>query len=405
MIHSPRYILRPSRRDAWVEVNLDALEHNLKGIRQVLPASIGLMAVLKADAYGHGVANTLPVLEAHGVCATAVASMDEALDIRHLHPTMPVLVLGPTPDWALDAAVAHNITLALVDSHQLPVVQAYLARTSLSRSALARHGASLSVHIKVDTGMHRVGVPWQQAMAFLQACTAVPGLTIAGIFSHLANGDDPQLTQRQHDRWVQVIDAMEATLPPDKWPEHRHLLNAPGLLTYTQSLITPAAFQQSRYHTMARVGLALWGYGWRNAGAEGNLPVLKPVIGLKGRITHLQTLPAGEGVSYGPTYTTPCQKTIATVPFGYADGVPRALSNQLQGLCDGQPIQQVGNITMDQMLWDVTHLPHVAIGDVITVLSEVPPYTLDTWSTTLGTIPYELMCALRVRLPKIVVRR
>ena len=384
-----RQLLRQPRREAWVEVNLDALEHNLRTMQShVLDQhqGIGLMAVLKADAYGHGVSHTLPVLEGCGVTHLAVASIDEALEIRELTTTMPILVLGPSPDWALEIAQKNHIILAIADAHQLPLMTQYYQQT----------GNRLKVHIKIDTGMHRVGIPLAEAQAFLAQCLASPALQVDGVFSHLANGADASLTAQQVARWQTVIHNLDAWCQQHKHPAplHRHLLNTPGMLAGPWLQAGPC-------HTLVRTGMALWGYEW----PEDPSP-LRPVMGLKGRVTHLQQLPAGEGVSYGPSYYTDRPRLVATLPLGYADGVPRGLSNHLPGICQGIAVNQVGTITMDQIMWDVTDVPGVALGSVITLLDTTPgaTMTLAPWAQRLNTIPYELMCGLRVRLPKIYVR-
>jgi alanine racemase len=377
-----RQLLKQPRREAWVEVNLDALEYNLKTLP--LPAGIGLMAVLKADGYGHGVSHTLPVLEGCGVSHIAVASVDEALEIRQMSATLPILVLGPSPDWALDVAHHHRITLAIADAHQLPLMTAYHQQT----------GNTLQVHVKIDTGMHRVGISLDDANTFLAQCIASPAIHVDGVFSHLTNGADTHLTAIQLTRWQSVVDHMDAWCHQHGHTPacHRHLLNTPGTLSGQW-------LQAGPYHTLVRTGMAMWGY-------EGHKTPLRPVMGLKGRVTHLQPLPSGEGVSYGPSYCTNKPRLIATLPLGYADGVPRGLSNVLTGLCQGVSVRQVGTITMDQMMWDVTDVAGVALGSVITLLDTTPgsPLTLSPWARVLNTIEYELMCGLRVRLPKIYTR-
>jgi alanine racemase len=378
-----RQLLRQPRREAWVDVNLDALEHNARVLQKQLTDTLDLMAVLKADAYGHGVALTLPVLEGWGITHVAVASVDEALEIRNNSASVNILVLGPTPDWALDVARTHRITLAIADAHQLPLMADNIKKTTIP----------LQVHIKVDTGMHRVGIALDEAIPFITQCLQTPGLCVDGLFSHLANGANATITQPQLAAWTAVIDAVDSWCDQHQVmkPRHRHLMNTPGWFAREESSLNP------KYHTLVRTGMALWGYGWLNG-----VSPLRPVMGLKGRITHLQHVPAGEGISYGPTYRTSTVRRIATLPCGYADGVPRGLSNQITGMCQGVPVQQVGTITMDQMMWDVTEVPNVTVGSVITMLDTLVSNScnLTAWAQILNTIEYELMCGLRVRLPK-----
>jgi alanine racemase len=362
-MRSHRQATTQTRRDAWVEVNLDALEQNTRRVRQTLHPSTGLMAVLKADAYGHGARMILPTLEAAGVTMVGVAAMDEAIDLRQAGVTLPILVLGPTPDWAVQAAIRHNITLTVFAPHHL--------------DAIAVLGTPVSVHIKVDTGMHRIGVPWQQAAAFITHCQQAPWLRVDGVFTHLACGDNAAVTQQQQARWNAVLSELPVL------PRWVHLANSAGTLHFTDT-----------HYTMVRLGIGLFGYG--------PLSGLRPALGLKGRLTHVQTLPAGEGVSYNHTYTTPRETVLGTIPIGYADGVPRPLSGHIVGCLRGVTVPQVGTITMDQLMLDISAVPDAQPGEVVTLLERNQPLT--PWAQVLNTIEYELMCGLRVRLPKIYVR-
>jgi alanine racemase len=245
----------------------------------------------------------------------------------------------------------------------------------------------LGVHIKVDTGMHRIGIPWQEAPALLQAVAASPALRWHGLFTHMADGHTQATTLAQLTRWQHVL----ASLPPHgsaQRPPWIHVANSATLLCQGQHL-------QASGSTLVRFGLAAYGY-------EPALPHSQPVMGLKARITHVQTVPAGEGVSYGHTWVASQPSVIATLPLGYADGVPRGLSDTLKVSVHGQQVPQVGRITMDQLMIDVTQLPHVAVGDVVTLLETGAnaSLTLTPWAEALATIPYELLCGLRVRLPR-----
>jgi len=367
-LKSSRSLPFHTRRDAWVEVNLGALESNAQTIRQFVPPAVQIMAVLKADAYGHGAVMVVPTLEASGISMIGVASVDEALQLRQAGVTLPILVLGVTPDWAMHDAVENSIAITIFSDLHLESLKRLYDVT----------GIAAQVHIKVDTGMHRIGINWEQSAAWITRCQTLPFIHVEGVFSHLAHTADKAFTQTQFDRWSQVIGGLTQK------PSLLHLSSSAGVWHYPTETMN-----------MVRAGIALFGY-------EGDQ--LKPVMGLKARIVHLQALPPGEGVSYGQTFInqsdTPIK--IATLPLGYADGIPRGLSNRIEGLCQGQSVKQVGTISMDQLMVDVTGLPDAQIGDVVTLLGG--NITLEDWSQILQTIPYELMCALRVRLPKVAVR-
>lgn len=368
------------RRDAWVEVDLGALEKNALMIGERVAPDKKLMAILKADAYGHGAVMCLPTLEASGVSMIGVASIDEALQIRQAGIAMPILVIGLVPDWSLKMAVEEDIQLTVFDAYRLESLkQVY----ELTRKPVP-------IQVKVDTGMHRIGVDWREAAAFIKTCQESPYVKLEGVFSHFATPSDVQLTQLQLARWQEVLAAVNPL------PSFVHIANSEGAFQYPDA---PG--------NLVRVGLALFGY---------SDPALLPVMGVKARIMHLQDIQPESGISYGHTYHTPSGKPskIATLPLGYADGVPRSLSNQMTGLLRGHRIRQVGTITMDQMMFDVTGLPEdspARVGESITLLGQETDMTgnqqritLSDWAKLAKTIEYELMCGLRVRLPRVYTR-
>jgi alanine racemase len=377
--HTPKL----PHRDAWLEVNLGAIEHNARQLRASLPAHLQLMAVVKADAYGHGAEMVAPILQACGFALLGVASIDEAIALRQAGIELPILVLSSSPEWAMPLAHQHNVQLTVFNQRQY--------------EGLQRLNKPITVQIKVDTGMHRVGVSPQEALAFITQCQALPHVTVAGVYSHLACADNPAENTRQWQAFAPLVEA----LPPMPWV---HLANSMGGFG-----LPPEALAQTN---LARLGIALYGYEVTPTQLSPTTLPLRPAMGLKARIVNLQTLPPNEGVSYNHTYRTQQQPTlIATLPVGYADGIMRGLSNQLTGWVQGHWVPQVGNITMDQLMMDVTACPSVQLGDIITLLgeslvvgNETQALTLTPWATTLNTIDYELMCALRVRLPRLYTR-
>ncbi len=364
-----------TRRDAWVEVDLDAIEHNACVIRKTIPRSVDLMAVIKADAYGHGAVMIIPTLEASGVSIVGVAAIDEAIQIRQAGLEIPILVIGAVPDWAVQMAIEQDIQLTVFAPNHLDSLKKVYELTQ----------KPAKVHIKVDTGMHRIGIHWQEAEAFIKACESLPFIQIEGVFSHLASANDVTFTHTQRQRFQQVLEGLD-TLPP-----HIHLANSAGALTFPET-----------HYNLVRLGIAFLGYGVPKA------LNLTPALSLKGRIVHLYDLQPGEGVSYDQSYknTGDSSKKLAVLPIGYADGIFRALSNQMEALVQGHRVRQVGYITMDQMMFDVTDVPDLSVGETMTVIGKDSGecISLSEWAGILGTVEYELMCALRVRLPKIYTR-
>lgn len=362
-------------RDSWVEVNIENLAHNAKEIRKNVPQDTKLLAVVKADSYGHGSIMLAPTLLASGFDMLGVASIDEGVDLRNAKINCEILVLGAVPVWAVETAIIEDIAIPVFSDVQL----------SACKLAFERTGIKPKVHVKIDTGMNRIGISYKKAVEFIKRVQTCGYVDLKGIFTHLAMSEDRAETQIQIDRWNVVIDSIDTT----------------GLLLHIQNTVGTMCYEVPRSN-MRRVGIALYGlytdmpnddYGFR--------PDLKPVMALKGRIVHIHTADDGDGVSYGYTYRAKGQRTIATIPVGYADGVSRGLSNKIFGVLNGKKVPQVGNITMDQMMFDITGV-NAENGDVITLLDEET--SVDEWAKILGTINYELTCRLKVRLPRVYTR-
>ena len=362
-------------RDSWVEINIENLAHNAKEIRQHVPYDTKLLAVVKADSYGHGSVMLAPTLLASGFDMLGVASIDEGVDLRKAKINSDILVLGAVPVWAVETAVSENIAIPVFSDVQLEAC----------RLAFERTGVKPKVHVKIDTGMNRIGISYKNAVEFIKKIQSCGFVDLKGIFTHLAVSENREQTQIQIDRWNSVIENIDTT----------------GLLLHIQNTVGTMCYEIPKSN-MRRVGIALYGlYTDMPDDNFGFRPKLKPVMSLKGRIVHIHTADDGEGVSYGFTYRAKGQRTIATIPIGYADGVSRGLSNKIFGTLNGKKVPQIGNITMDQMMFDITGVP-AENGDVITLLDE--ENTVDEWAKILGTINYELTCRLKVRLPRVYTR-
>ncbi|MDY6363409.1 MAG: alanine racemase [Cyanobacteriota bacterium] len=362
-------------RDAWVEINISNLEHNIKEIKKNIPQGVKLLGVVKADAYGHGAVMLSPTILASGVDMLGVASIDEGVDLRQAKITCPILVLGAVPLWAIESAVQNDISIAIFTDEQLAACKEIYERTDIKPK----------VHIKLDTGMNRIGVRAENGVEFVKKVQNAPYVELKGIFTHLANAENLEKTKEQFKRWDSVVDNVNTD------GLLLHILNTAGSICYDKP-----------NSNMRRIGISLYGlYPDFPQGVKFRKPDLKQLISLKGRIINIHAVKAGEGVSYGHTFVAKGDRTVATVPIGYADGVPRGLSNKITGRLNGVEVPQVGNITMDQMMFDVTGVK-CKTGDVITLLDENK--SIDVWAKLLNTINYELTCRLKVRLPRVYTR-
>jgi len=362
-------------RDAWVEVNLEYLAQNVKSIKKLVQKEVKLLAVVKADAYGHGAVMVAQTMLASGVDMLGVASIDEGLNLRDANISCDILVLGAVPVWAFESAVENDIILSIFsEEHILAAKQAF-----------ERTGKRVKAHIKVDTGMNRIGVSTKEAVDFIKTAQSTEFIDLQGVFSHLACAEDEEETKiqfKKFDEIISQIDTKNLVL---------HILNTAGIMSYPDYQFN-----------MVRAGIGLYGLMPDLSGSAQKNPIeLKQVIALKGRITRIHTMPKDEGISYGHTFVADKDIKVATVPIGYADGVPRALSNKIYGEINGKKVKQIGNITMDQMMFDITGI-ETQEGDIIAILGD--NLQIDEWANIVGTINYELTCRLKVRLPRVYTR-
>ncbi len=362
-------------RDSWVEINLENIAYNMQSIRKNTPKGIKLLAVVKADAYGHGSVMIAPTLLASGADMLGVASIDEGVDLRQAKINCEILVLGAVPVWAVESAVKADLTIAIFSKEHL----------TACKQAYERTGKKPKVHVKLDTGMNRIGVSIDEAVEFINEVRKADYLEFGGVFTHLANAENREKTQIQIDRWNKVISQIDTN------GLLLHILNTAGAMCY-----------EVPNSNMYRAGIGIYGL-YPDLPEDGKIrrPDLKPVMSLKARIVNIHEAHDGEGISYGHTFTAHGERKIATVPLGYADGVPRGLSNKISGSLNGKDVPQVGNITMDQMMFDITRVD-AKLGDIITLLDE--KHSIDNWAQILGTINYELTCRLKVRLPRVYTR-
>jgi alanine racemase len=366
------------RQRAWVEIDLTALAHNVRQVKKLLSPQTALMAVVKADAYGHCARTVSKIVLDAGASWLGVATVPEGIELREAGIEAPILILGAvnTPEQILELA-----EWKLQPTICTPQQALFFSQT------LGELGERLPVHLKLDTGMSRLGTPWHQAAEFVGLVQRLPNLQIASIYSHLATADDrdPTVMIQQHERFNGAMASIQ--------PKPRlHLANSAATLT------DPAL-----HYDMVRVGLAL--YGLYPAAHLKQVTELKPVLQVKARVTQVKTIPAGTGVSYGHKFIASREMSLAVVGIGYADGVPRNLSNKMKVLIRGVLVPQVGAITMDQLMLDVSAIPDLQPGEVVTLLGRDGDMEIlaDDWAADLGTISWEILCGFKHRLPRVAV--
>lgn len=369
-------------RPTCAEISLDALEYNITQFRNHLPAGMKLLTCVKANAYGHGAVEIAKQVTAWGVDYLAVAFLDEALQLRRAGIETPVLILGYTPPSGIAAAAEYGITLNLFSEEMLEAIQAY---------AQEHPGQSVKAHIKIDTGMGRVGVQFgQEAIAFIEHALQVPGLEIEGLFTHFASSDEADKTYMmlQYKRFDEVV----------RHFKERHI-EFPILHTGNSA----AAIEHPECsYNMVRVGISLYGL-YPSDEVDHTAIDLQPVMSLKTKIAHLKTLPADSGISYGTIYVTQEDEAIATLPIGYADGYSRMLTNKVEVLIGGERVPVVGTICMDQCMANVTTVEGVGLGDEVVLIGAQGDkrITAEEIAAGLGTINYEVTCMIANRVPRV----
>jgi alanine racemase len=385
------------RRDAWVEIDLSAIEYNIAQIKswtakeETSQKPCRLMAVVKADAYGHGAQDLVPVMEGSQVDYFGVASVDEGYQLRQMKTKRPILILSPTPSWAISSALDADLQFTVTSLSQIKDIAKQAAKQA--KKAL--------VHLKVDTGMHRLGLNISELGEALEAIASNPALSLSGFYSHLANPENQSSVDAQNSLFQKCLKQLN------------QLGIAPGLVHLASG--QAARNFSATHYDMVRVGLYLYGLE-----PNSKSTVVKLALALRARINQLKIIDKQESLGYGLTWTAARPSKIASIPIGYADGIDRRLSNSMEALMHGIKIKQVGLISMDQMLFDVTDVPQAQEGDVITLIgqekgangvnsSQSANQTNQTlyladWAKMLDTVTYELVCRMRLRLPRIYTR-
>jgi alanine racemase len=380
-MNSPPSVPDGIYRPTLAVIDLDAVTDNLRALRSLLPRSAEICAIVKANAYGHGAVPIARELEAHGVEAFGVATVEEGVELRQAGIKRPILVLA-VGGSGIDTAREHGLE---------PVIYSPSMAEELSRAA-RRMKKPLSVHLKIDTGMGRLGVLEDEWKGILEALHENPWIEVQGIATHFSSADsDADFTRTQLARFREVLAEAEGVHNP---PAKRiHAANSAGLVAHPESAFT-----------MVRLGLMLYG-AYPEPGLREKVRV-RPAMTFKTHVLYIKSLPAGSPVSYGRTFHTNRPSRIATLPVGYADGYRRDLSNRGWVLVRGQPAPVVGNVTMDLIMADVTDIPEVSEGDEVLLFGAEGGNCLpvEDLAERIDTISYELLCAVSRRVPRVYTR-
>ena len=366
----------------WADVDLDALTHNYQAIRGHIPAGCRFMGVMKADAYGHGAVPLSHALVELGAEYLAVSNLEEAVQLRRGGLRTPILILGYTPPMYAENMVYLDL---LQEVHSLDYARAL-------NDALSGTNFILNVHMKLDTGMTRLGFSHTlQGLGELAEASKLPHLHPEGIFMHFSVADsrrpeDEAYTRMQYARFTDALEALEAE---GVRPALRHCCNSGATLLYPEFAMD-----------MVRPGIAT--YGVAPSPDTKDILDLKPVLRLSTTVSQIREIPAGVDISYGRTFTTKAPTRLAVLPMGYADGLSRRLSNRAEFLIGGQPAPVVGRICMDLCMVDITHIPDVQVGDEVTVIGQELP--CEVMADRLDTIPYEILCGINKRIPRIYLQ-
>ena len=370
-----------SGRPTWAEVDLDALAHNFRAVRRRVAPGVRVMGVVKADAYGHGAAACARRLEAEGADWFGVATPEEALELRRAGITKPVLSFGGFWEGQAEACIQQRV---------VPVV--YRADMAAALDAAARAaGVVAEIHVKVDTGMGRLGVRYEEAKEFAAKLREFEHVKVGGLMTHFAVADDPDRDCFTSDQASRFDDALAAFRAAGHDPALRHLANSAGTYAHPET-----------WGNMVRPGGVLYGL-WRDVlPRESGDPGLRPVMSLHSRVTLLKRVHRGETLGYGCTFEASRETLVATLPLGYHDGYARALSNRGRVVVRGHFAPVVGRVSMDLTLVDVTDVPGVRVGDRVTLLGGEGSLSIpaEDLALTAGTISYEITCGVSARVPR-----
>jgi alanine racemase len=364
-------------RPVWADIDLDALAHNIRELKR-RAGSAQLMAVVKANAYGHGAIAVARAALAAGADRLGVICLDEGEELRRAGITAPILIMGFTPVSQAERTVDLSLT---------PTVSSQQMALALARFAVEK-GVTVTIHLKIETGLNRYGLPPEQLLPLAESLRQLPGLDVEGLFTHFATGDaaDKSYVRLQFQRFTQVADKLP-------WIRMRHAANTANLIDMPELALD-----------MVRPGIGIYGC-YPSPHVQRSVD-LRPVLSLKSRVARLRRLEPGESVSYGCTWTAARPSVVALVMCGYGDGLRRELSNKGNVLIRGRRAPIIGRIAMDMCITDVTDIPYVALDDEVVIIGrqrddEIPAEEV---AALCGTINYEILTGISARVPRVYRR-
>lgn len=371
------------QKRTWAEVSLKNIRHNYEAIRSTLPHGCRFLGVVKADAYGHGALAVSEMLQQAGADYLAVSCLDEAMELRSNGITMPILILGHTPPKYTDILIENNISQTI----------SCLAKAAEYSNAAVKTGKELKIHIKLDTGMSRLGFLcagdyYDEGLQNVISACRLPGLIHEGIYTHFAVSDEDgevneEYTREQFRLFTSFVEDLNKKAGIQF--EIRHCANSGATLNYPEMALD-----------MVRPGLLLYGYG----DTKGKLG-LKPAMRLVTTVSTIKIYQPGTSVSYGRRYVTDKKERMGVLAIGYADGLPRASSNKCSYAVSGGLAPQRGSICMDMCMVDLSGLPQVDVGSEVEIFGE--KNSIYKLSEAAGTIPYEILCAISKRVPRVYI--
>ena len=369
-------------RPAWLEIDLDRMQYNFDEIRKIVPMTADIMAVVKADAYGHGASRVAKELMSFGVKRFGVATLSEALNIRKKSPKAQVLIMGYNPEYLAQTAIENSIRTTVYLKEQAE---------HLSRTAAAIRKDAI-VHIKLETGMNRLGfLPNEESLEIISSIAKMSNIIIEGIFTHFpASDDDWDYTRKSMNKFLDFVAKLESM--GVKIPV-KHVNNSAAIINFPE-------FSQD----MVRAGVLIYGV-YQFPEADRKFLKLKICLSVKAQVSHVKDMKAGERLGYGLTYTAPKDIRVATLPIGYADGWSRELSNKGLVLIDGKRAPIIGRVCMDQMMVDITDL-EVSRGDEAVLMGRQgeEEITIEEIAALIGQIPAAVLCMISRRLPRVYIK-
>ncbi|HHY13334.1 MAG TPA: alanine racemase [Thermoanaerobacterales bacterium] len=371
-------------RHTWAEINLDNIDHNIREIRRITDEKAKICAVIKAEGYGHGAVHIAKEALKNGIDRFAVAILREGLKLRGAGIREPILILGLVPDKQLETAIMNNLTLTV-----------YTLEGAKAVSKAAQNiEAQAKIHIKLDTGMGRLGfLPNDESISEILEIYKLPNIKVKGIYTHLANADKKDKTHTQQQLRIYHQICNQLTEKGVELPR-KHVANSAAIIDLPETHLD-----------IVRAGLIIYGM-YPSDEVQKERISLKPAMTLKTRISHLKKLPPGHGISYGSIFTTTRDTVVATLPIGYADGYSRILADKGEVLVKGQRAPIIGKICMDQCMIDVTDIDDVSVQDEVVLFGQQGDSIIspEEVASLMGTINYEIVCMIGKRVPRVYIQ-